>query len=126
MSAFAIAAFTIVILGFIFGVAALLLGIMALARANAVDRELRAMRTDSPAVSSAPSGLVTPAPPVRELPLEDVQRQLYQVPDDALLREQVQKLLLEGKKIEAVKLVRERTGLSLAETKAWVDRVELR
>ncbi|GHI00817.1 ribosomal protein L7/L12 [Neobacillus kokaensis] len=45
--------------------------------------------------------------------------------DDSLLRDEVRQLLLEGKKIKAVKRVRERTGLSLLEAKQYVDRFEL-
>ncbi len=45
--------------------------------------------------------------------------------DDSLLREEVRQLLLEGKKIKAVKRVRERTGISLVEAKQYVDQFEL-
>lgn len=45
--------------------------------------------------------------------------------DDSLLRDEVRQLLLEGKKIKAVKRVRERTGISLVEAKQYVDQFEL-
>ncbi|MCM3570523.1 ribosomal protein L7/L12 [Neobacillus mesonae] len=45
--------------------------------------------------------------------------------EDSLIEEEIRQLLLDGKKIKAVKRVRERTGLSLVEAKQYVDHFKI-
>lgn len=59
----------------------------------------------------------------KKITLEKNQNQIEY--DESLLRDEVRQLLLEGKKIKAVKRVRERTGISLVEAKQYVDQFEL-
>ncbi|MED4205714.1 ribosomal protein L7/L12 [Neobacillus mesonae] len=59
----------------------------------------------------------------KKITLEKNQNQIEY--DEPLLRDEVRQLLLEGKKIKAVKRVRERTGISLVEAKQYVDQFEL-
>ena len=59
-------------------------------------------------------------------PLEYVATQPAVSVPDATLEQEVQQMLAYGQKIHAVKLVRERTGLGLKESKDYVDDVERR
>src|SRR5439155_19686342 len=68
------------------------------------------------AVEAMAAGQPVPAPPSDHAPLSPI--------DDPTLRHDVELLLREGKKIPAIKLLRERSGSGLKEAKDAVDTLE--
>lgn len=128
-------------LGFSFGLAGFIMAIDLATQQKTLLRTLKEQGIEVPSfkrskVSATPTwsttkevmgGLSTPLPTLtgqeptnREL----AERELYTVPADAALRNEIETLLLQNKKIMAIKLARDRLGLGLADAKTWVERIE--
>lgn len=67
--------------------------------------------------------LIAP-PPSRPMPPASAPAPMIRIGDERIDEEEVRELIRQNRKIEAIKRVRDRTGLGLAEAKDAVDAVE--
>ena len=69
-------------------------------------------------------GDLTAPPPSRPAPRASAPQPMIRIGDERIDDEEVRELIRQNRKIEAIKRVRDRTGLGLAEAKDAVDAVE--
>ena len=69
-------------------------------------------------------GDLTAPPPSRPMPRASAPAPMIRIGDERIDNEEIRDLIRQDRKIEAIKLVRERTGLDLAEAKDAVEALE--
>ncbi|AJA07495.1 hypothetical protein SKP52_02830 [Sphingopyxis fribergensis] len=69
-------------------------------------------------------GDLTAPPPSRPMPRASAPPPIVRIGDERIDEEEIRELLRQDRKIEAIKRVRDRTGLGLAEAKDAVEAVE--
>lgn len=69
-------------------------------------------------------GDLTAPPPSRPVPRASAPPPMIRIGDERIDEEEVRELIRQNRKIEAIKRVRDRTGLGLAEAKDAVEAVE--
>lgn len=139
---FAILGFTFGLMGLIFGTVGFGMAISTIntqrklnsvLEAHGIDlSELQQQASRGPKITPPPAtpaltgGLSTSSllPGTEPSSDELARRELYQVPQGSQLRDEVETLLLQDKKIAAIKRVREATGAGLKEAKDTVERIE--